>query len=106
MARANPFYLANFNTSGSPLIKSLTLDGVVKAESGSLVVYLQDAPDEPEILGNKPSVNGLTGTISSVTVEQEGPVRAVIKVCISIPRLLWTRSILSAGRREVCWCST
>ncbi|KAF9029154.1 hypothetical protein BDZ89DRAFT_1160004 [Hymenopellis radicata] len=73
-------FTVNFNTSGSPLIKSLTLDGAVKAESGSLVVYLQNAPDEPEILGDKPSVNGMTGTISSVTVEQEGPVRAVIKV--------------------------
>lgn len=71
---------AVFNKSGSPLVQSLSLDGAVKAEAGNLVVHVQNGPDEPELLGDRPSVVGLNGSVSEVTVEQEGPVRAVIKV--------------------------
>ncbi|PBK94821.1 hypothetical protein ARMGADRAFT_67922 [Armillaria gallica] len=73
-------FTAVFNTSGDVLIQSLLLDGQIKAQNGSLVVHLQNSPDEPELVGDKPSVYALNGTIDSVTVEQRGPVRAVIKV--------------------------
>ncbi|KAK0183996.1 hypothetical protein F5146DRAFT_1146136 [Armillaria mellea] len=73
-------FTAVLNTSGDVLIQSLELDGQIKAQNGSLVVHLQNSPDEPELVGDKPSVYALNGTIDSVTVEQTGPVRAVIKV--------------------------
>ncbi len=80
-----PSALAVFNTSGDVLIQSLLLDGQIKAQNGSLVVHLQNSPDEPELVGDKPSVYALNGTIDSVTVEQSGPVRAVIKVwCLEL----------------------
>ncbi|KIY70042.1 hypothetical protein CYLTODRAFT_392656 [Cylindrobasidium torrendii FP15055 ss-10] len=69
-----------FNKSGSPLVQSLSLDGATKAQDGKLVVLVQSAPDELELPGDKPSVLGLEGSVSEVTVEQSGPVRAVIKV--------------------------
>lgn len=79
-----PLYLkfdaAKFNTSGTTLIESLSLDGNVKAKGGQLLVHLQNGPDEGELVGSRPSVSGLTGKIDSVKVEQKGPVRAVIKV--------------------------
>ncbi|KAJ7228433.1 hypothetical protein GGX14DRAFT_345881 [Mycena pura] len=73
-------FTATFNTSGTTLIDSLSLSGSVKAQNGSLVLLLQGAPDEPEIPGDKPSVSSMAGNIESVTVEQNGPVRAVIKM--------------------------
>ncbi|KAK0444554.1 uncharacterized protein EV420DRAFT_1002693 [Desarmillaria tabescens] len=73
-------FTAVFNTAGDVLIQSLGLDGQIKAQNGSLVVHLQNSPDEPELVGDKPSVYALSGTIDSITVEQSGPVRAVIKI--------------------------
>lgn len=49
-------FTAVFNTSGDVLIQSLGFDGQVKAQNGSLVVHLQNSPDEPELVGDKPSV--------------------------------------------------
>jgi hypothetical protein len=71
---------AVFNKSGSTLIDSLQLDGSAKASGGQLVIHVRDAPDEPE-LGTQPNIAITTGQIDSVNVEQDGPVRAVIKVC-------------------------
>lgn len=71
---------AVFNTSGTTVIDSLSLGGSTKAQGGQLVVHVQNGPDEPELEGSRPSVVATTGTIDSVTVEQDGPVRAVIKV--------------------------
>ncbi|KAJ7368556.1 hypothetical protein DFH08DRAFT_28596 [Mycena albidolilacea] len=73
-------FTAKFNTSGTTLIDSLSLSGSVKAQNGTLVLLLQGGPDEPEIDGAKPSVSTLNGNIEAVTVEQNGPVRAVVKV--------------------------
>ncbi|KAI0075597.1 hypothetical protein K474DRAFT_1708867 [Panus rudis PR-1116 ss-1] len=73
-------FSATFNKSGNNLISSLNLEGKVKAQNGQLVVHVQNAPDEPELDGARPSVTILTGNIDTVTVEQSGPVRAVIKV--------------------------
>jgi hypothetical protein len=74
------FYIAKFNLSGTTLIDSLSLSGSAKAQNGTLVLLLQGGPDEPELDGAKPSVSTMKGNIESVTVEQSGPVRAVIKV--------------------------
>ncbi|KAK7061860.1 secreted protein [Favolaschia claudopus] len=73
-------FTAKFNTSGTTLIDSLSLSGSAKAQNGSLVLLLQNAPDEPELAGSKPSVVTMNGNVESVTVEQSGPVRAVLKV--------------------------
>ncbi|KAJ7781011.1 hypothetical protein B0H16DRAFT_1298639 [Mycena metata] len=70
-------FTAKFNTSGTTLIDSLSLSGSPKAQDGVLLLLLQDAPDEPELDGAKPSVSTMNGNIESVTVEQDGPVRAV-----------------------------
>lgn len=69
-----------FNTSGTTIIDSLSLDGSTKAQAGQLVVHVQNGADEPELEGPRPSVVATTGTIDTVIVEQDGPVRAVIKV--------------------------
>ncbi|KAG6864674.1 hypothetical protein C0991_007949 [Blastosporella zonata] len=73
-------FSAVFNKSGKVLIDSLSLSSKAQVSNGTLIVNVQDSPDEPELLGSRPSVKGTTGKIDSVTVEQNGPVRAVIKV--------------------------
>ncbi|EIN05597.1 hypothetical protein PUNSTDRAFT_107299 [Punctularia strigosozonata HHB-11173 SS5] len=73
-------FTATFNKHGSTLIQTLALSSSQKAHSGTLVAHVQSAPDEPELAGSKPSVQALTGNIEAVTVEQDGPVRAVIKI--------------------------
>ncbi|RDB17472.1 Uncharacterized protein YetA [Hypsizygus marmoreus] len=73
-------FSAKFNKSGDVLIDSLSFAGKVQVRSGTLVVLVQNAPDEPELEVPRPTVIGTTGRVDSVTVEQNGPVRAVIKV--------------------------
>ncbi|KAJ7180335.1 hypothetical protein C8R43DRAFT_1084277 [Mycena crocata] len=77
---AGSFHTAKFNTSGNTLIDSLSLSGATKAQNGVLVLHLQGGPDEPELVGPRPSVSAMKGNIESVVVEQSGPVRAVIKM--------------------------
>ncbi|KAF8893062.1 hypothetical protein BD779DRAFT_1610011 [Infundibulicybe gibba] len=72
-------FSAKFNTSGTVLINSLSLSGKALAQNGALVVNVQNAPD-PELDGPRPTVVATAGRVDSVTVEQKGPVRAVIKV--------------------------
>ncbi|KAF7355518.1 Secreted protein [Mycena sanguinolenta] len=86
-------FSAQFNTSGTTLIESLSLSGTAKAQNGSLVLLLQGAPDEPELAGSKPSVSTMNGNIESVTVEQSGPVRAVVKFSIPLTDLVYDRHI-------------
>ncbi|KAG5652692.1 hypothetical protein H0H81_004077 [Sphagnurus paluster] len=71
---------AKFNKSGSILIDSLAISGKAQVQNGSLIVQVQNAPDEPELEGPRPTVVGTAGRVDAVTVEQNGPVRAVIKV--------------------------
>ncbi|KAK7436031.1 hypothetical protein VKT23_019333 [Stygiomarasmius scandens] len=71
---------AKINTSGTTLISSLSLNGSAQAQNGVLVLHLQDAPDEPELTGSKPSVFEMQGRVDNVVVEQSGPVRAVLKI--------------------------
>ncbi|KAG6880990.1 hypothetical protein C0993_003327, partial [Termitomyces sp. T159_Od127] len=67
---------AVFDKSGNVLINSVSISGKAQVSSGILIVHVQDAPDEPELTGSRPTVKETTGNIESVTVEQSGPVRA------------------------------
>jgi hypothetical protein len=60
---------------GTALIRSITRDGRELARNGHLVCWKQDGP-----LATAGQTMALTGEIASVTVEQAGPVRAVVKV--------------------------
>ena len=64
--------------SGGVLIDSITRDGKTLATNGNLVCHLRDSPD----LENDGTFRqeSFQSQISSVTVEQKGPVRAVIKI--------------------------
>ncbi|GLB38916.1 hypothetical protein LshimejAT787_0600780 [Lyophyllum shimeji] len=73
-------FSAKFNKSGNVLIDNLSLAGKAQVQNGTLVVHVQNAPDEPELEGPRPTVVATTGRVDTVTVEQNGPVRAVVKV--------------------------
>ncbi|TFK41764.1 hypothetical protein BDQ12DRAFT_678450 [Crucibulum laeve] len=78
-------FAASFNTSGTTLISSISLSGKPLAQSGSLVLRIQSAPD-PDLAdsGTKsiqlPSILTMAGRVDAAEVEQQGPVRAVIKI--------------------------
>ncbi|WP_237100902.1 Tat pathway signal sequence domain protein [Nonomuraea sp. MG754425] len=63
-----------FARSGEHLVKSITRGGTVIAKDGRLMASRQDKPDEPG------KSEAFTSHVSSVKVEQSGPVRAVVKV--------------------------
>ncbi|MEV0999450.1 Tat pathway signal sequence domain protein [Nonomuraea sp. NPDC050202] len=63
-----------FARSGEHVVKSITRGGTVIAKDGRLVASRQDKPEEP---GRSES---FTSHVSSVHVEQNGPVRAVVRV--------------------------
>ncbi|KAI5832951.1 hypothetical protein K523DRAFT_324967 [Schizophyllum commune Tattone D] len=70
------------STSGNTLVQSLSLDGAEKANGGKLVFHVQDGPDVDLSDGGDgagPTVQELIGSIEKAEVEQEGPVRAVVK---------------------------
>ncbi|KAG9218199.1 hypothetical protein CCMSSC00406_0005880 [Pleurotus cornucopiae] len=73
-------FSVTFNKSGATLIDSFSLGGKKLVQGGKLVVYVQNAPDEPEAAAAGPAIQITQGTIESVVIEQKGPVRAVIKV--------------------------
>ncbi|MCA4134756.1 Tat pathway signal sequence domain protein [Arthrobacter sp. M4] len=63
--------------SGPTIFRSLSRDGTVVARDGRLVSLRQDSVVEgPGTVSREP----FTGMVSSVTVEQNGPVRAVVRV--------------------------
>ncbi|MCX6955971.1 MAG: hypothetical protein NTV51_27850, partial [Verrucomicrobia bacterium] len=63
---------------GGNLIESLWIDGREVARQGRLVGILQDRPDgSPE---SSPRRERFTSKVTKVTVEQSGPVRAVLKI--------------------------
>lgn len=64
--------------SGNQLITSLKINNKEISSGGKLVCIKQSGP-ETEV-GNQPAKEKFTGTISNVTVEQNGPVRSVIKI--------------------------
>lgn len=65
-------------TRGADLIQSITVDGREVAKNGRLVGLLQQGPDPEE--GAMPARAAFVSNIDKVTVEQTGPVRAVIKI--------------------------
>ncbi|WP_205856832.1 twin-arginine translocation signal domain-containing protein, partial [Phytoactinopolyspora endophytica] len=66
-------------TSGTTLITSIERDGQDLATGGELVCVLQDGPTPRDGLGTVTTTR-YTGTVDDVTIEQSGPVRAVVKV--------------------------
>ncbi|WP_414664307.1 exo-rhamnogalacturonan lyase family protein [Horticoccus sp. 23ND18S-11] len=63
---------------GANLIDSLTVDGREVARTGRLVCIVQHGPDGA--FDEAPRRERFTGRISNLTVEQSGPVRAVVKI--------------------------
>lgn len=69
---------ARLLTSGANLIESISIAGREVARAGQLVCLLQNGPDPDE--GAAPSRERFLSNVQKVTVEQSGPVRAVVKV--------------------------
>ena len=65
-------------TRGADVIASIRIDGREVASRGRLVGLVQQGPDPDE--GAMPARSAFASEIEKVTVEQTGPVRAVIKV--------------------------
>lgn len=66
---------AVINRKGSSLIDSITRDGKEIARDGRLLCRLENRADASVV-----RTEAFTGEIKSVTVEQSGPVRAVVKI--------------------------
>jgi hypothetical protein len=64
--------------SGDQLITSLKINNKEISSGGKLICIKQSAPETQ--VGDQPAKEKFTGTISKVTVEQNGPVRSVIKI--------------------------
>ena len=64
--------------SGDDLIDTLAVDGRLVARKARLVCILQDGPDGGP--ADAPARTKFVGSVEKVTVEQEGPVRVVVKV--------------------------
>ncbi|MBI2513908.1 MAG: Tat pathway signal sequence domain protein [Opitutae bacterium] len=67
--------VCRLGTGGSQLVERITRDGVEVARRGRLVCLREDRAD-PE----RPHVEDFESAIAQVTVEQAGPVRAVVKI--------------------------
>ncbi|MEJ2614292.1 MAG: hypothetical protein P8Z35_05000, partial [Ignavibacteriaceae bacterium] len=63
---------------GKQLIRYIKMNGEEISSGGSLVCILQNGPSRE--LGAQPSKEKFVGNIEKVTIEQNGPVRAVIKI--------------------------
>ncbi|HEX9975149.1 MAG TPA: DUF6250 domain-containing protein [bacterium] len=63
---------------GSLLIRSIKMNGKVISSDGRLICILQNGPDQE--FGVQPSKEKFTGIVERATVEQSGPVRAVVKI--------------------------
>lgn len=69
---------ATIPKKGDVLIKEILRNGKLVAQNGKLLLRVQDAPSlEP---GTQVNCTGFNGSISSVRVEQAGPLRAVVKL--------------------------
>ncbi|MBP2324888.1 hypothetical protein JOF56_005273 [Kibdelosporangium banguiense] len=66
------------NMGGKVLIDAVSRGGKVVARAGELVCLHQNDPDENDEGGRK--VERYTGEVQRVTVEQSGPVRAVLRI--------------------------
>jgi len=63
---------------GNKIIKSLKIDNKEVTSGGELVCILQNGPETE--WGVQPVKEKLTGNVEKVTVEQNGPVRSVVKI--------------------------
>jgi hypothetical protein len=63
---------------GSNLIESMSIGGREVARQGRLVCLLQDRPDDAS--DESPRREKFFGKVTKLTVEQQGPVRAVVKL--------------------------
>ncbi|HVT87767.1 MAG TPA: hypothetical protein VHD56_02860 [Tepidisphaeraceae bacterium] len=72
------FVKARISKSGANLIDSMTVDGKEVARHGHLELILQNGPQEDWV--NMPPRQMFVSNIKKVTVEQSGPVRAVVKI--------------------------
>jgi hypothetical protein len=70
--------IVRVGTRGTDLIQSISVDGREVAKNGRLVGLVQQGPDPEE--GAMPARLPFASKIDKVTVEQSGPVRAVLKV--------------------------
>jgi len=66
--------------NGSSVMPSLTLNGKPIATDGQLTCILQDKADAAADVESSPIKQKYMGEVSSVKVEQSGPLRAVVKV--------------------------
>ncbi|USN98688.1 MAG: twin-arginine translocation signal domain-containing protein [Phycisphaeraceae bacterium] len=66
--------------SGDVLIPSVERDGRAAFRNGRLACLNQNAPSDPEEAPSGCSVQPFAGAIDAVEVEQDGPVRAVVKI--------------------------
>jgi PcRGLX-like protein C-terminal alpha/alpha toroid domain/PcRGLX-like protein central beta sandwich domain/PcRGLX-like N-terminal RIFT barrel domain len=64
--------------NGRQLISYIKIDGKEISSGGKLVCILQNGPSSE--VGEQPSKEKFIGNVEKVTVEQNGPVRAVIKI--------------------------
>ena len=69
---------ARIPTGGTRLIDSITIDGREVARDARLVCILQNGPDGD--VEDTPSRERFGTTVQKVTVEQAGPIRAVVKI--------------------------
>ena len=69
---------ARLRTSGANLIESLSVGGREVARAGQLVCIVQNGPEVDE--GAAPRRDKFLSNVRQVTVEQAGPVRAVVKL--------------------------
>jgi YetA-like protein len=63
---------------GAGIIQSLVVDGREVGRDGRLVCILQDGPDVDPV--NPPQRQAFDGNVETVTLEQSGPVRAVVRI--------------------------
>ena len=68
---------ARVGSSGASLIQSISIGGKEVARDGQLVCVLQNGPDGDAT--DSPRREKFLSNVTKVTVEQSGPVRAVLK---------------------------
>jgi len=63
---------------GNQLIRTIKMDGKEVSSGGRLVCILQNGPSHEN--GSQPTKEKFTSNIEKLTIEQNGPVRAVLKI--------------------------
>jgi len=96
-------------TRGDTIIRAISRDGQTTGSNGTLVLTLQDKPDDTAGPVRQTTV---TGVIDEATIEQSGPVRAVVRLSGTYdragaspyggPAFTWTmRLYLNAGAQSI-----